>query len=116
MMSYTRKYDELSSEKVAQGVERRIIHTDNLMMVNVEFTDGPSTEPDPFHSHPHEQVAYLAEGEVYLWAGEEEKVHLKAGDHFAIPSNVPHTIQRLTEFVRIIDCFTPIRQDFQCGL
>ncbi|MBN1926067.1 MAG: cupin domain-containing protein [Prolixibacteraceae bacterium] len=106
------KYDEMKPFKVAHGIERRMIKTDNLMMANVEFSDGPTSEPDPFHSHPHEQVSFVAEGEIFLFAGDEEKVHLKAGDHFAIPSGVPHTIQRLTEFVRIIDCFTPIREDF----
>ena len=112
MAKYTGKYNEMKPQKVAENIERRIIHTDNLMLVNVEFADGPTAAPDPFHSHPHEQVSYLAEGEVYLFVGEEEKVHLKAGDHFAIPSGIPHTIQRLTKNVRIIDCFTPLREDF----
>ncbi len=111
-MKFIGKYEDMPSEKVAEGIERRLIHTDNLMMVNVVFTDGPTPEPDPFHSHPHEQIAFLAEGEVFLFVGDDEKVHLKAGDHFAIPSGVPHTIQRLTDFVRIIDCFTPLRHDF----
>ena len=111
-MKYVGKYDELTVTKVAEGVERRIVKTDNLMMVNVEFTDGPTSEPDPFHSHPHEQVSYMIEGEVYLFVGDDEKVHLKPGDHFAIPSDVPHTIQRLTPVVKLIDCFTPLREDF----
>jgi quercetin dioxygenase-like cupin family protein len=109
---YAYKYDEMQSHKVADKVERRLIHTDNLMLVNVEFSDGPTNKPDPFHLHPHEQVSYLADGEVYLFVGDDEKVHLKAGDKFAIPSNIPHTIQRLTSYVRIIDCFTPLREDF----
>lgn len=111
-MKYTQKYAEMQAQKVADGIERRIVHTNNLMLVNVEFSDGPTEAPDPFHSHPHEQVSYLAEGEVYLFVGNDEKVHLKAGDHFAIPSDIPHTIQRLTAKVRIIDCFTPLREDF----
>lgn len=111
-MKYVGKYDELKVTKVAEGIQRRIVKTGNLMMVNVEFTDGPTTEPDPFHSHPHEQVSYMIEGEVYLFVGDEEKVHLKAGDHFAIPSDIPHTIQRLTSVVKLIDCFTPLREDF----
>lgn len=111
-MKYVGKYDELKVTKVADGIQRRIVKTDNLMMVNVEFTDGPTTEPDPFHSHPHEQVSYMIEGEVYLFVGDEEKVHLKAGDHFAIPSDIPHTIQGLTPVVKLIDCFTPLREDF----
>ncbi|MCU4164790.1 cupin domain-containing protein [Carboxylicivirga caseinilyticus] len=111
-MKYVGKYDELPVTKVADGIERRILKTDHLMMVNVEFTDGPTENPDPFHSHPHEQVSYMIEGEIYLLVGDDEKVYLKAGDHFAIPSGVPHTIQRLTPIVRLIDCFTPLRQDF----
>ena len=106
------KYDNLPVTTLPGGVERRIIHTDHLMMANVLFTDGPTKEPDPFHSHPHEQVAFVAEGEILLFVGDGEPIKLKGGDHFAIPSGVPHTIQRLTQTVRIIDCFTPLRNDF----
>jgi len=111
-MKYVGKYNELPVYDVTEGIQRRIIKTDNLMMVNVEFTDGPTNEPDPFHSHPHEQVSYIIEGEIYLFVGDEEKVHLNPGDHFAIPSDIPHTIQRLTSVVKLIDCFTPLREDF----
>jgi quercetin dioxygenase-like cupin family protein len=106
------KYSDLPEIKVNEGMSRRLVYTDNLMLVNVEFTDGPTENPDPLHSHPHEQVSYMVEGEVYLLIENREKVLLKAGDHFAIPSNVPHSIHRLTSFVRIIDCFTPLREDF----
>ncbi|HNW52258.1 MAG TPA: cupin domain-containing protein [Prolixibacteraceae bacterium] len=111
-MKYASIYDETEPQKVNETTQRRLVYTNNLMMVNVEFTDGPTENPDPLHSHPHEQVSYLTEGEIFLLVGNEEKVYLKAGDHFAIPSNVPHSIHRLTPFVRIIDCFTPIREDF----
>jgi quercetin dioxygenase-like cupin family protein len=111
-MNFVEKYDQMNPCKVSEGITRRIIKTANLMLANVEFSDGPNIEPDPFHSHHHEQVSYISEGEIYLFVDNEEKVRLKAGDHFAIPSGMPHTIQRLTKFVRIIDCFTPIREDF----
>ena len=106
------KYNDLPEVKVDKSTSRRLVYTDNLMMVNVEFTDGPTENADPFHSHPHEQVSYVVEGEVYLLVEGEEKVRLNAGDHFAIPSNVPHAIHRLTSLERIIDCFTPLREDF----
>lgn len=111
-MAYSYKYNELKPQKLGPGKERRIVQTDRLMLVNFEFTDGPTAEPDPFHSHPHEQVAYIVEGEIILFVGDEQGVKLQAGDHYAIPSAIPHTIQRLTPVVRIIDCFTPIREDF----
>ena len=111
-MNYAGKYDEMEATQVAEGIERRIIQTDHLMMVNVEFTDGPTDAPDPFHDHPHEQVSYVAAGRIYLFVGDEEKVLLEAGDHYAIPPDLPHTIQRLSDYVNIIDCFTPLREDF----
>ena len=60
------KFTESTPELVRQGLERRNIHTSNLMTVIVDFSDGPWVEAEPFHSHPHEQVAYVVEGEIIL--------------------------------------------------
>ena len=49
--------------QLAPGLRRKLIHTNNLMIVVVEFFEGPAEVPDPFHNHPHEQVSYIAEGE-----------------------------------------------------
>lgn len=98
--------------QLSQGLRRKLIRTENLMLVIVEFTGGPAEVPDPFHAHQHEQVSYIAEGELILYilgAGEKK---LQKGDLFAIPSGIPHTVQTLSPVVRIIDSFTPIREDF----
>jgi quercetin dioxygenase-like cupin family protein len=112
MMKYAWKNGEMPAKQVAPGLVRRLISTENLMLVEVVFTDGPTAAPDPFHSHPHEQVSSLIEGEIYLFVDDEDKVHLKPGDAFAIPSGIQHTIQRLSPRVKLIDCFTPLREDF----
>lgn len=107
----TLKYQETPAEKFAPGAERRLGHLDNLMIVVIDFDDGPTSEPDPPHSHPHEQVCYVAAGEIiFILDGEETR--LGPGDVFLVPSGRPHTIQRLTKHVRLVDCFTPIREDF----
>ncbi len=107
----TAKYHELPVTKIRPGAERRLAHTDNLMMVIVDFYDGPKEQPDPPHSHPHEQVSYVAEGEVLVIIGDRE-TRLGPGDIFLIPADVPHAIRLLTAHARLVDCFTPIRQDF----
>ena len=107
----TLKYDEMPVEQVRRGVERRIGHTDRLMIVVIDFHDGPTSQPDPPHSHPHEQVSYVAAGEV-LFVLDGQETRLGPGDVFLVPSGKPHTIQQLTEHVRLVDCFTPIREDF----
>jgi quercetin dioxygenase-like cupin family protein len=107
----TLKYDEMPVEQIREGAERRLGHTDNLMIVVVDFYDGPKDEPDPPHSHPHEQVSYLAEGEVFFLM-DGQQTHLGPGDLFLVPSGRPHSIQQLSQHVRLVDCFTPIREDF----
>jgi quercetin dioxygenase-like cupin family protein len=107
----TQRYAEMKVDFIRDGVERRLGYTKNLMMTIFDFKDGPQSEPDPPHSHPHEQVSYVAEGEIYFFL-EGECEHLGPGDMFLVPSDKPHSIQRLTEHVRLVDCFNPIRQDF----
>jgi quercetin dioxygenase-like cupin family protein len=106
------KFDDVPYEIVREGLQRKIIHTDNLMSVLIDFTDGPWDAPEPPHSHPHEQVSYVAAGEVIFICEGEEDQHLKAGDMFAVPSGIPHTIRLLTEKARLVDSFTPLREDF----
>jgi len=105
------RYEEMKVVSIRAGAERRQGHTDNLMMVIIDFDDGPQTEPDPPHSHPHEQLSYVAEGEIYFFL-DDECSKLDSGDIFLVPPHRPHSIQLLTKHVRLVDCFTPIRQDF----
>ncbi len=91
------KFNEIEYEKVKEGLQRKIIHTDDLMTVLIDFTNGPWEEPEPPHSHPHEQTSYVAKGEIIFYCEEEPDQHLKAGDMFAVPSGKKHTIKLLTE-------------------
>ncbi len=106
------KFDKTPYEDVREGLKRKIIHTEKLMSVLIDFTNGPWKTPDPFHSHPHEQISYLAKGTILLFCEGEEEQILTEGDMFAIPSGKKHTIQLLTEEARLIDSFTPLREDF----
>lgn len=105
-------FDQVEYEEVKPGFLRKIIHTDTLMMVLIDIINGPWEAPDPFHSHVHEQTSYIAMGEIELYCEGEQMVCLKQGDMFAIPSGVKHTIRALSARVRIIDTFTPLREDF----
>lgn len=98
-------------QAIGEKRERYLGHTDNLMMVVIDFKDGPAAEPDPPHSHPHEQMCYVVAGELVVYIGDEQQ-QLGPGDLFTVPPNVPHTVRLLTEQVRVVDCFTPLREDF----
>jgi len=105
------KSSEITVTSLGEGRSRYLAHTDHLMVVVVDFNDGPASTPDPPHSHPHEQVSYVAAGELILVMG-AEKTRLSAGDLFTVPANAPHAVQTLSPHVRLIDAFNPIREDF----
>lgn len=106
------KTNEAISTTVKDGVQRRLIHTDGLMMAVIDFTNGPWKEPDPSHSHVHEQTTYVAEGEINFFCEGEPEQRLRAGDMFSVSSGKEHTIQLLSKTAKLIDSFTPLREEF----
>lgn len=105
------KENASKSLEISKNIYRKTVHLNNIMTAVIDFTDGPMTEPQTPHAHPHEQISYVAEGELYVYLN-DEKTKLTKGDIFYVPSNVSHSIQTLTEKVRLIDSFSPIRKDF----
>lgn len=105
------KSSEVTPEVAAKGRTRYLAHLSNLMMVVMDFHDGPTSQPDPPHSHPHEQISYVVSGEVNVVLG-NEVTRLGPGDIFTVPPNIPHSIQLLTTKARLVDAFTPIREEF----
>lgn len=105
------KSSEVRRTVIAQGRTRYLAHLSNLMMVVIDFEDGPSSQPDPPHSHPHEQISYVVSGEIHVVLG-NETTRLGPGDIFTVPPNLPHSIQLLTSTARLVDTFTPVRREF----
>src|SRR5512133_2316108 len=103
--------NEVIKQQVSPGFSRKIAYLENMMIAVCDFTDGPADQPDPKHSHPHEQITYVAEGEVLFFMG-EEKFHLSQGDIITIPTGVPHCIQKLSSKIILVDSFCPVRKDF----
>ena len=65
----------------------------------------------PSHSHPHEQVGYVVEGELEMTvAGETHR--LQAGDSYLAPANVEHSARAAQRTV-VIDAFAPPREEYK---
>ena len=78
-----------------------------LMVVAFEFAQGGE---GALHSHPHVQSTYVESGRFrFTVAGDTREVG--PGDSFVIPSGAVHGCICL-EAGRLIDCFTPRRDDF----
>jgi quercetin dioxygenase-like cupin family protein len=66
----------------------------------------------PSHEHYHEQVGIILEGELELTIGDETKI-VKRGDVYVIPANVPHGAQAITGNVKLMDVFSPVREEYK---
>jgi quercetin dioxygenase-like cupin family protein len=108
------RHRDLERHVIGAGRTRVQVHTDRLMMVVIDFGDGPGERPDPPHSHPHEQISYVVSGQVRYFLGDEH-ADLQPGDMVTIPAGVPHSIQLLSPAVRLADAFHPVRKDFLAG-
>ena len=106
----TFRWDEMEREFVTEGIERRIINGDRMMLTHVYLKRGAVV---PMHSHHNEQLTYILEGALRFWIGDEESeaVDIRAGEVLHIPSNVPHKAEALEDTLDV-DVFSPPRQDW----
>ncbi len=99
---------DLSPFVISKGFTARMFHTETMTLAYVDVEAGAEL---PEHSHFHEQVSNMLEGEFEFILG-GEKMLLRAGECLVIPSNVPHSGRALTH-CRILDVFQPVREDFR---
>lgn len=101
-------YDEIASEKTAEGVSRKILaYTDELMIVENTFNKGAVGS---LHSHPHTQITYVLDGEFEFEINGEKKI-VKKGDSMLKKDGIVHGCVCLKEG-KLLDIFTPMREDF----
>lgn len=89
-------------------------HGERMSLMVAEFTGGPKSEPNPPHAHPHEQIGYVVDGEIRIFIGDEQAT-VGPGDFWVIPGGASHTVQLLTKTARLVECFSPVREDFPKG-
>ncbi len=64
------------------------------------------------HSHPHEQVGYMIEGEAeFIIDGQSFPV--ETGQMWRLPGEVPHKVIVGGQPMRVVEVFSPIRDDFR---
>jgi quercetin dioxygenase-like cupin family protein len=91
------------------GVVRRTLTAgERTMLIEVTLAQGALV---PLHTHPHEQIGYLASGRLLFELGDERR-ELSAGDSWLVPSDVPHQVTALEPSVAI-DVFAPPREEYR---
>ena len=104
MSKYIVHRQDCSRHNIFPGVNILTTFGDNLMLSLVEFEPHAVVEP---HSHPHEQMGLLLEGELTFAIGDEvEKLH--PGQMWRIPGGVVHSAVAGEQPVKALDVFCPV--------
>jgi quercetin dioxygenase-like cupin family protein len=106
----TYRWDDMPAEELKDGLRRRLITGDQVMLTHVYFTKGTEV---PRHRHHNEQITYILEGalQFHFGDGDEETHTVHAGEVVVIPSDVPHRAVALEDTLDV-DVFAPPRQDW----
>ena len=99
---------KIEPREIMPGFSGRFVHTDNMTFAYWEIEKGSSL---PEHSHMHEQVVNMLEGEFELVL-EGDSNHLRNGMVLPIPSNAKHSGRAITD-CKILDVFYPVREDYK---
>ncbi|HXX37603.1 MAG TPA: cupin domain-containing protein [bacterium] len=98
----------LPGKELAKGVTMRPLAGEHVMMSYVDLAPHSAV---PLHSHPHEQLGVVLEGEIEMQIGDERR-SLRTGDAYVIPGGTPHGARATHERARVLDIFYPLREDY----
>lgn len=98
----------INQKELVPGFAGRFIHTENLTFAFWEIKAGSSL---PEHSHLHEQVVNMIDGEFELTVNGETQI-LRPNVVVIIPPNTKHSGRAITD-CNIIDVFYPVREDYR---
>ena len=109
MVQYITDIDDCQHRNPFDGVRMSTQEGENMTMSLVRM------EPNsviPEHSHPHEQVGYMLEGEAeFIIDGRSHQV--RAGQMWRLPGGTPHKVVTSEKPILAFDVFYPIREDYR---
>lgn len=102
------EFHEFKDRLLNDGVMLHLFGGENTMLSVVDF-EPHSIVPD--HSHPHEQMGMVLEGEFEFTIDGETRT-VRDGDFYRVPPNVVHSVKAGDCPARALDIFSPPREDY----
>jgi quercetin dioxygenase-like cupin family protein len=99
----------LQPYQLRDGITARAVNGERITMAVIDLEPGAVS---PEHHHENEQLGFVITGSLTMRIGSEKRV-LRAGDTYAIPSNVPHDAEAGPEGCTAVDVFAPVRADWE---
>jgi len=102
------KLGELNEAEPVPGFKVRFVHSENMTVAHWAVRAGSVL---PAHSHHHEQVTQVIEGEFELTV--ENQTFRMGPDTVVVIDAHQHHTGRAVSDCRIIDVFYPVREDYR---
>ncbi len=99
---------DLPSSHPLEGIRRKAISGNETMITIFDFGPGAVI---PSHTHPHEQITLIVEGELEFTVEGTTRI-LRQGDGVVIYSNEEHSAKVLKAPAKAVDAWYPIREDY----
>lgn len=109
MSKYLVRPADCSRHEIFPGVRIATAAGERMMLSFVEFEPHAVVQP---HSHPHEQMGLLLEGELEFTIGDEKHL-VRPGEMWRIPGGIVHSAVAGDRPVKALDVFHPVRDDYR---
>lgn len=103
-----KRFDEIETKEIAPGFYSKLIHTDTNTINFIEVNAGCAI---PRHRHVHQQCSFVLEG-IFELTVDNTPHQLDKGIFAVIPADAWHSGRAITN-CRLIDIFSPAREDYQ---
>lgn len=90
------------------GYQAKMIHSENM---SIAFWNVEKGAKVPEHSHMHEQIMHVLEGEFEFTLDGETKIY-HPGDLVIISPHKKHSGKALTP-CKLMDVFSPVREEYK---
>ena len=100
--------NDIPSKELLPGFFGKFLHGEKHTLAIWDIKKGSIL---PEHSHEHEQITHVLEGELEMVIG-GEKYLFTAGTAHIIASHTPHSAVALSN-CKVIDSFSPARDDYR---
>jgi quercetin dioxygenase-like cupin family protein len=108
-MSYFVQRSDCSHHEIFPGVHIFTTAGERMMLSLVELAPHAVVES---HSHPHEQMGLLLEGELTFTIGGKTRT-LRPGEMWRIPGGVVHGCVAGDQPAKALDMFQPVREEYR---
>ena len=97
------------AKEIVPGVRIKTTWEDQMLISMVDVDSGAVV---PNHSHPHEQAGAVLSGVISMKIAGEERT-LQPGDSYIIPGGIEHSAIGGPDGARILDVFSPVREEYK---